>query len=69
MADFKISLAAARVNARLTQKEVAERLKISNKTLINWENGTTEPSFATLQVLANMYGISIDNIFMPIKST
>lgn len=69
MADFKISLAAARVNARLTQKEVAERLKISNKTLINWENGTTEPSFATLQVLANMYGISIDNIFLPVKST
>ena len=69
MTTFKISLAAARVNAKLTQQEVAERLKVSNKTLINWENGTTEPSFATLQVLADMYGISIDNIFLPMKST
>ena len=69
MKDLKISLAAARVNAKMTQKEVAERLKVSNKTVINWENGVSEPSFATMQILANMYGISIDNIFLPMKST
>ena len=66
MTTLKISLAAARVNAGLTQKEVAERLKISNKTLINWETGATEPSFASLQCLADLYQIPMDNIFLPI---
>ena len=69
MSELKISLAAARKNAGLTQKEVAERLRVSNKTLINWENGITEPSFASLQMMSDMYEIPIDNIFLPLKST
>ena len=69
MTDIKISLAAARVNARLTQDEVSKRLKISKKTLGNWENGTVEPSFASLLALADMYGIPVNNIFLPAKST
>lgn len=36
---LQISLAAARVNAGLTQKYVAKELRVSNKTLANWENG------------------------------
>lgn len=33
----KISLEAARVNAGLTQKELAEKLGVSNTTIVNWE--------------------------------
>ena len=69
MAELKISLAAARVNAKLTQDDVAKELKISKKTLCNWENGSVEPSFASLKALSDMYDIPIDNIFLPIKST
>ena len=36
---IQISLAAARVNAGLTQEEVAEKLQVSKKTIVNWEKG------------------------------
>ena len=35
---YKISMAAARVNAKLTQSEVAEIMKVSKQTIVNWEN-------------------------------
>lgn len=36
---LQISLAAARVNANLTQRDVAKALGISTQTLVNWEAG------------------------------
>lgn len=66
---IKISLAAARVNAKLTQEEVAKIMKISKKTIINWEKGIVIPSFADINMLSNIYGIPVDNIFLPSKST
>ncbi|MGI6080850.1 MAG: helix-turn-helix transcriptional regulator [Candidatus Avilachnospira sp.] len=66
---IQISLAAARVNAKMTQEEVAKKMKIGKKTIINWEKGNSMPSFADLAMLSNLYGIPIDNIFLPSKST
>ena len=59
---LQINLAAARVNAGFTQKHVAKELKVSNKTLANWENGRAKPSFSTLQALAQLYNIPVDNL-------
>lgn len=69
MDTLKISLAAARVNARMTQEDVAERMRIGKRTIINWEKGIARPSFADLNFLSEIYGIPIDNIFLPEKST
>ena len=69
MEALQISLAAARVNARMTQAEVAEKLRISKQTVNNWENGKSSPSFATLNTLAGMYRIPVEYIFLPIIST
>lgn len=69
METLQISLAAARVNAGLTQEEVAKKMKISKNTLINWEKGKSTPSFASLQALSYLYKMPTDNIFLPIKST
>lgn len=66
---IQISLAAARVNAKLTQEEVATRMKIGKRTIINWEKGVVAPSFADLNMLSDIYGIPVDNIFLPKKST
>lgn len=60
---FQISLAAARVNAGLTQAEAAEKAHVSNKTINNWENGKVSPSFANVELLCRIYGISSDYIF------
>lgn len=67
--EFKISLAAARVNAGLTQQKVADMMHISNRTLINWEKGNISPSYSDLQMLCDIYKVSIDFILLPIKST
>lgn len=65
---FQISLAAARVNAKLTQEDVARKLHISKATICSWENENTEPTLSQLRKLANLYNISIDYIRVPIKS-
>lgn len=66
---LKISLKAARVNAGLSQKEVAKILKISNCTVTNWENGKSYPSADKIDKLCKLYGISYDAInFLPNNS-
>lgn len=63
---LKISLAAARVNRGFTQREVAEKLGISTKTLVNWENGITFPTIERVYELCELYCVSVDNlIFLP----
>lgn len=69
MDKLKISLAAARVNAGMTQEEVAQKMGVSNKTIINWEKGVIIPSFANLYALSSLYNIPQDNIFLQKKST
>lgn len=58
----KFSLAAARVNAGLSQKEAAEKLGISNKTLCSWENYQTYPSADMVPKICELYGIPYDQI-------
>lgn len=65
---LQISLAAARVNANLTQREVAKALGISTQTLVNWEAGKTEPSANQARALASLYNIKLDYIFLPDSS-
>lgn len=63
---LKISLKAARVNAGLSQKEAAEKLDVSNKTLCSWEGGATMPSADKIASICDLYGIPYDNInFLP----
>jgi DNA-binding XRE family transcriptional regulator len=64
---IRLSLAAARVNAGLTQEEVAKTLQISKSTVVNWEKEKVKPSFASLSALSNLYGLPIDvfKIFCP----
>ena len=66
---LKISLKSARVNAGLTQKEVAETLDVSNKTVCSWEKGETFPRTDQIDALCNLYGVSYDDIkFLPANS-
>ena len=65
---LKISLAAARVNARLTQEEVAKALHVSNKTVGNWETGKAEAPFIALEALARLYNVPVDSFRLPIRS-
>ena len=58
----RMTLRAARVNAGYSQKEVADLLQISNKTLSSWENGDTFPSIKKIECLCKLYNMSYDDI-------
>lgn len=62
MSNLKISLEAARVNAKLTQREAAEGVGVTVQTLINWEKGRTSPMIDKAIALCNLYGIDLDNL-------
>ena len=65
----KISIRAARVNAGYSQKETADRLGVSSKTLGNWENGITFPPADKISLICALYGVSYDNLnFLPSDS-
>ena len=59
---LQISLKAARVNAELTQEEVENRMGISRRTLIRWENGETQPKGQAFIDLCSLYGVMPEDI-------
>ena len=64
----RMTLKAARVNTGLTQKQ-AEKLRVSNKTLCRWENGTSMPKANKIDDLCTLYGVCYDDIiFLPVNS-
>lgn len=58
----KISLAAARVNIRRTQKDVAEEIGVSENTIRNWETGKSYPSTLHIDKLLELYHKKYENI-------
>ena len=62
---LKISLKAARVNANLSQEEVARKMKKSKVTINNWENGKTEIDYGNLNELCRLYSVTMDDILLP----
>ena len=69
MAEIQITLAAARVNAGMTQEDVAKRLHVSKQTIVNWEKGKIIPGIPQIETLSRVYDIPQDNIFLPCYST
>lgn len=59
---IRISLAAARVNAKLTQKEAARALGLSVVTIQNYESGKTSPTWDIIKQMETVYGIPMDYI-------
>lgn len=59
---IKISMAAARVNAGLTQKQLASVCGVSESTIISWESGKSVPRIDMLPVLESAYGLPIDYV-------
>lgn len=59
---IQISLAAARGNAELTQRDVAEEMGVTQNTIVNWEKYTSTPTVIQARKLAELYGIPVDAI-------
>jgi len=65
---IRLTLKAARVNAGLTQKDVADRLHISVQSLVKWESGEVLPTVDRAGELADLYGLLVDDIIFCRKS-
>ncbi len=52
-----------RFKAGLTQEQLAERLGIGAQSVSKWENAATMPDITTLPLLAEVFGVSIDDLF------
>ena len=63
MSDLKISLAAARVNANMTQDDVARAMGVSKNTVVAWEKYKTEPTVSQGKKLSELYGLPLDKIY------
>lgn len=63
--EIKISMAAARVNADLTQEDVARKMHVSKQTIVNWEKGRVIPKPAQFYLYCEIVGMPRDHIFLP----
>jgi transcriptional regulator with XRE-family HTH domain len=57
---FKDRLKTIRLNAGVTQQEIAKELDTSYQTYQQWERGVRLPSFETTQKLADYFNVSAD---------
>ena len=57
-----ITIKAARVNAGYSQSEVGNRVGKSKNTIASYESYTTVPDIKTAQAIAEMFGMTLDDI-------
>ena len=62
MKEYRISLASARINAELTQEDVARKMHVSKNTIVNWEKGRVEMKPAQFNLYCEIVGAPRDII-------
>ena len=55
-------LKKARMDKKLTQEEVAEKIFVSRQSISNWENNKTYPDIGNVIALSDLYQISLDEL-------
>lgn len=57
---FAQRLKLLRKEAKMSQKDLADRIFSARNTISNWENGTREPNLGTVKDLAKLFNVSAD---------
>ena len=52
-----------RKELNMTQKELAEKLNVTDRTISRWECGTTLPDVLMLPEISELYGITVDDLY------
>ena len=63
--ELKIKLPAVRVNAGLSQQDIADKMGVSRITVGNWESGKVKIKEAEIRMYANICSFPRENIFLP----
>lgn len=61
----KYTLKELRARKNMTQSEVAESIGISVQTYNAWEKDVSGVAIGKVQALANLFGVTIGEIFLP----
>ena len=61
---MKNKIKELREEAKLTKQELGEKLTVSRQTIISLENGKYNPSIILAFKIANIFGRSIEEIFI-----
>lgn len=56
-----------RIECKMTQEFVAERMGVSRQTVSKWETGVNEPSTSNLLQLAKLYNIPAEELLKEIQ--
>ncbi len=65
----KLTMKAARINANLTQEELAKLVGVTKDTIGNWERGLSFPSISKIPLLEKAYNMKYEDIiFLPIHN-
>lgn len=62
MAIEKVTLPVARKIAKLTQKQLADAVGVSESTVFAWEKGKREPTVSQAKLIGQACGINYDDI-------
>jgi transcriptional regulator with XRE-family HTH domain len=57
-----------RLKAGHTQREVADKLDVTIRTLQRWEGGETNPGYGDLSQLARLYDTTVPDFYAPLNA-
>lgn len=60
MIKFEQRLKELRQEKSLSQTQLAEALRVSQRSISSWETGFRQPDFATLEKIAKYFDVSAD---------
>ena len=61
--EFGKKIRSLRLKAGLTQEQLADRIGIGAQAVSKWENSAAMPDIAALPTIAEIFGVSIDDLF------
>lgn len=59
---FRDNLVHLRKLNRMTQEDVAEKVGVTRQAIAKWESGETVPDLDKCRLLANVFGVSLDDL-------
>ena len=62
-------IAVLRKSMGLTQKQLADKLNVSDKTISHWERDESAPDLSLIPVLAEIFGVTCDELLKGEKSS
>ena len=64
--EFANNIKSLRLQNGLLQKDLAAKLKTTQRKISYWEKGTTEPDIETLIEIADFFGVTVDELIRKI---